>query len=212
MDFSKLYQLQKNDLELASQVMTQAFFQDPLWKYLIPSDKDRLIQTKLIFLYVLSYAHKHGKIFSPSPNLKGIAVWLPANADPPNFWRLLTSGAFWKLMKIDKHIGNRVSKILGHIEQRRKQYLQEYSNYFYLEGLAVQPSHQNHGIGSYLLKTMIEYVDEKGFPLYLETNSSKNVKFYEKHQFEIIDCTLLANSSIYLWEMVYRPISSNFRN
>ncbi len=56
---------------------------------------------------------------------------------------------------------------------------------YYLWFIGVDPAEQNKGIGSALLKDVIEESVSKGRPIYLETSTFKNIPWYEKFGFAI---------------------------
>lgn len=55
----------------------------------------------------------------------------------------------------------------------------------YLWFIGVDPSIQNHGIGSKLLHEIIEYSNKNNRPIYLETSTIKNLPWYEIFGFEV---------------------------
>lgn len=56
---------------------------------------------------------------------------------------------------------------------------------YYLWFIGVDPSAQNNGIGSGLLREIIEESQTIGRPIYLETSTVKNIPWYKKFDFAI---------------------------
>ncbi|WP_244214270.1 GNAT family N-acetyltransferase [Pedobacter jejuensis] len=56
---------------------------------------------------------------------------------------------------------------------------------FYLWFIGVDPVNQNTGIGSELLKEIIEDSRRKAKPIYLETSTLKNLPWYKTFGFKI---------------------------
>ena len=54
---------------------------------------------------------------------------------------------------------------------------------WYLPFIAVDPSQQRQGIGSFLLKEALQMIDEKGDRAYLEASNEMNKALYERHGF-----------------------------
>jgi ribosomal protein S18 acetylase RimI-like enzyme len=54
----------------------------------------------------------------------------------------------------------------------------------FLSGLAVDPAHQRQGVGGALLDAGV--ARHPGVPALLLTNSAANVRFYERHGFEVV--------------------------
>ena len=57
---------------------------------------------------------------------------------------------------------------------------------WYLAFIAVDPSKQGLGIGSFLLKEALKMIDEKKEKAYLEASSLRNKSLYERYGFECI--------------------------
>jgi predicted N-acetyltransferase YhbS len=56
--------------------------------------------------------------------------------------------------------------------------------------LSVRPEHQRHGLGSRLVRPIIERADGDGMPCHLETADPANVAFYRQFGFEVVDAAL----------------------
>ena len=68
-------------------------------------------------------------------------------------------------------------------------FFEEFSKYhpkdaWYLAFIAVDPSKQGSGIGSFILKEALKMIDEKNEKAYLEASSERNMSLYERHGFE----------------------------
>ncbi|XHG09638.1 hypothetical protein AWENTII_012684 [Aspergillus wentii] len=74
---------------------------------------------------------------------------------------------------------------------------------WYLEVLAVHPLLQSRGMGSKSMQWLLEYVDNS--PIFLECTSERNVKFYERWGFEVVEEVELGEEErVTLWVML-RP-------
>ena len=58
--------------------------------------------------------------------------------------------------------------------------------HYYLYLLGVRPDRQSHGLGSALLRTMLERCDREQMPAYLEASSPRNIPLYLRHGFRVI--------------------------
>ena len=104
----------------------------------------------------------------------GAALWLPPNvdADEDRF-----------IEEIEKNVSTEKHEPLFKI-------LEELENYhpsescWYLPIIAVDPSYQNKGIGSLLMKHALEIVDSEGLPAYLESSNPRNMSLYQRYGFE----------------------------
>ena len=53
--------------------------------------------------------------------------------------------------------------------------------------LGVEPDAQGQGLGSQVLRPMLDRCDSEGVPAYLESSKATNVPFYERHGFRNIE-------------------------
>jgi GNAT superfamily N-acetyltransferase len=63
--------------------------------------------------------------------------------------------------------------------------------HMYLAVLGVEPERQGLGLGSQLLRPGLELCDAEGLPAYLETGKERNLAFYGRHGFDVIDQIVL---------------------
>ena len=59
--------------------------------------------------------------------------------------------------------------------------------HWYLGTLGVEPELWGRGIGTELLATWLQKVDEDRMPAYLETDAAGNLHFYERAGFEVVE-------------------------
>jgi ribosomal protein S18 acetylase RimI-like enzyme len=69
--------------------------------------------------------------------------------------------------------------------------------HFYLGEIGTRAEAQSQGLGSLLLREVLDRCDRQGLGAYLESSNIRNVPFYERHGFVVMselevapDCTL----------------------
>jgi ribosomal protein S18 acetylase RimI-like enzyme len=77
--------------------------------------------------------------------------------------------------------------------------------HWYLFSLGADPERQGQGVGSALLRTMLEKVDEAGEPAYLESSKERNVPLYARFGFKVIDELPSKSGSPPIWRMWREP-------
>ena len=80
--------------------------------------------------------------------------------------------------------------------------------HWYLALVGVHPDHSGKGIGSALIRPMLDEADRDGLPCYLETAESSNVGIYEHLGFEIKREGKVEDSNVSLWTMIRQPRAS----
>ena len=74
------------------------------------------------------------------------------------------------------------------------------NQHWHLGPVGVLPSHQGKGIGTKLLRRFCKEVDACIAPAYLETDTDRNVRFYERFGFQVVEETEIFDvKSYYMW-------------
>lgn len=200
----ELYKIQKKDVKTACRVLGAAFQDDPAWIHVIPDETKRKKKLPTVFEYVISYSLKYGTIYAPTENLEGVAAWAPHTTVDPSLWRLLRSGAFRAAIKMGREIGSKIEKLFKQIDKDRREHMKDRS-YLYLQVIGVLPKFQGQGLGGRLLKPMFAKADIEGFPIYLETETEKNMQIYSKYGFKTLTEGHALGAGFPFWEMVREP-------
>jgi len=74
------------------------------------------------------------------------------------------------------------------------------NQHWHLGPVGVLPSHQGTGIGTKFLTRFCQEVDACSAPAYLETDTEKNVRFYEQFGFQVVgDSEIFDVKNHYMW-------------
>jgi ribosomal protein S18 acetylase RimI-like enzyme len=82
---------------------------------------------------------------------------------------------------------------VGYVAAKPKEFSYRLSKYLEIENMGVSPNYRSKGIGSRLIKKVLELAKKKGFQKIYVSAYSNNVKaidFYEKNGFKKIDAGL----------------------
>ncbi|MFW9922487.1 MAG: GNAT family N-acetyltransferase [Candidatus Thorarchaeota archaeon] len=195
-----LYKVRKSDFNQICTMLGRAFQQDPIWKEILKNDPEKW---PLVFAVPVKYGLRYGSIFAPTKEVSAAAVWLPSSSINMNLWRMLLSGAIPHAMKLGSQIGNQISSVFSIIEKQHFEYLKTNPRFAYLYVLGVDPENQGKGLGSLLVKKMMEALPAN-IPIYLETETKSNVKFYEKLGFEVLNELMVPLLDKVMWEMEWK--------
>ena len=186
----------------ASEVMGEAFLNDPMWKYLVPDEARRARVVSLSMNILVRYSLLYGEIYT-TPALDGVACWLPPGETTPIFSRLVLIGirsaplqlgwtGFRRYIAIENYCGEVHKRIVPGM-------------HWYLWGLGVKPSRQGLGIGGMLMQPVLARADTDRLPCYLETTNEKNMPFYEKHGFNVVSDGEVPRYGLHVWTMLREP-------
>jgi len=199
----KILHLPVDKLKTAGIILSKAFCQDPIFRYLIPDTKQRLKTLNHYFQHVIKYGLHYGEVYS-SPNLEGISIWLPPNNSSHTRWKAIRTGALvlplkvkWKYLTLQ----NKIYKFTDNLHKKLVPY-----PHWYLSLIGVGPNHQGKGVGQHLLSTTINRIDLECKPIYLETNKEKNVEIFKRFGFRILKKVIVPGTEIFHWSLLRNPI------
>ncbi|BAY80568.1 acetyltransferase [Calothrix parasitica NIES-267] len=133
-----------------------------------------------------------------TPEMKGVAVWIPPLGYPLDVWRCLQAGYYTGLnYSFPFSLLNKTYYDLN-IKQP----------YWCLSILGVSKDYRRQGIGSALIKPILERASSDDLPCYLFTQTEEGVKFYESNGFEVskkIEVPVTFDKTITYWIMKKEP-------
>ncbi len=197
-----LYSLENKDILQAVDVLVDAFKDDPVYNAIFEGAQPE--QRRAFSETPLRYCMKYGQVCAPSNALEGVAGWVGGKHSEMTPWRMLVSGAIWSGFKMGGEYSQRVGKVFRQIEEDRKNHMGD-RPYMYLFFIGVAGEHQGKGYGRVLLDEVIRVAEEDRLPVYLETETTKNVQLYEHFGFEVIEKVDLPLIDLPMWKMVRNP-------
>lgn len=192
--------LTKNQIKSAGEVLGRALKDDPVSVHVLPDKNERHERIKYVFQMTSCLGIKYGEVHASSPNLEGVAVWIPFEKYKEKVWGNIVCALKAKMYKV----GMQASKLIKPIrEYNKKAHLQFAPNeHWYLQTLGVDPPHQGHGIGSILMEYMLENIDKNPLPVFLETSTEINVKFYERFGFSVMEEVIIPETNVKQWYLL----------
>ena len=166
------------DIASLSGVLADAFFDDPVFGWLMPDANKRRARLRRYFGIDLSHLTlPRGRVWTTS-NLSGAALSLP-----PGKWRVPPLTTLRHGTAFGSHL-LRAARIGAAIEWRHSH--EPRGPHYYVRDVGVRPDMQGQGLGSALLAPTLERCDREGLPAYLEASSERNAALYERHGFRVI--------------------------
>ena len=199
-DLSSLTQLRKRQVEPASEVLSRAFIDDPSLSHAIPEYHKRVKILPALFRMTLYYGISHGEVYAISPDMEGIAIWLPSGVSDIKLWMLIRRGGlallFWASWKFLWHM-KRDEDFASALRKRHAPF-----PHWYLAVLGVDPEFQGKGYASKLLQPMLNRLDAANSPCYVETSIEEYVPMYQHFGFRVIYEGVLPGSGSRMWAML----------
>lgn len=166
----------------AGQLAARAFQNDPLFGHILPCPQRRARSLPVFLTGMVRYTRAYGQAWTVA-DLHGLALVLPPGREFVTWWRALWSGLLFAVLRLDPRTSVRLSDCSGILDRCRTRIVP--GPHWYLLLLAVDPPSQGRGLGTALLRTVVDQADRDGRPCYLETFHRANVALYEKHGFAV---------------------------
>ena len=198
--------LEAHQLSQATEVMSRAFVDDQLLRYLVPDDAKRARLAPSFVGKVVRYCSSYGEVYTTRA-LEGVACWLPPGSSAPTFTRMLRTGLLTEPLKFGWVRFRKFMDVVSYTEKVHKRAVS--GPHWYLWGLGVEPSEQGKGIGGALMEPVLRRAGAEGLPCYLETQNERNLPFYERHGFEVVSDGEVPKHGLRVWAMVRDPHSAD---
>ena len=196
-----IIKLDKTQIQAAGEVLGRALQDDPVSVYDIPEKEKRHAVIKYVYQMTSCLGVKYGETHATSSNLEGVAVWLPyINKE----YKLITDIRCLlkaKFYKLGREAGKRFKPIEEHGTKVHREFAPD--DHWYLQTLGVEPAHQGKGYGSLLMEYMLEKIDNTNpLPVFLETSTELNVKFYKRFGFEVMKEGIIPETDVEQWYLL----------
>ena len=186
----------ESELPLLGSCLARAFEDDPVSEFFFPDPGSRLRRLDPFYRFAIEGMSRRGLVYTDR-DLRGAAVWQAPLPPAPGRRQNLVGGLF--LLAIARGAFTRVVR-LGQILQ--KAHIVE--PHWYLSVLGAETAHQGKGVGSSLMAPVLHRCDAEGLPAYLESSKESNIRFYERHGFQLTgEIRIPAGPT--LWPMLRKP-------
>jgi ribosomal protein S18 acetylase RimI-like enzyme len=200
----EIVQLEASQIQAASEVLGDAFKDDPVFRsFAFWNDRKRFGTIEWISRLMLKYARHYNTVYTTTQELKGVSIWIPPGQFPLNDFRLLLLGAYALPFKF--RLGKLLQFILLFLKLEELHKANAPQPHWYLLMLGVHPCYQSRGVGSFLMQPILEKADREGIPCYLETSTEGAVRFYKRHNFEVVNIIDFPQDSFQIWTMRREP-------
>ncbi|GAA0931753.1 GNAT family N-acetyltransferase [Pseudonocardia zijingensis] len=177
-----------SDCEIAIQVLTAAFADDPVFRWLLFGDVPGVDVARLV-LPVVEQSAGQGELVV-GPDGAGTAVWLRRGAEPPAGDEAPLPDELARPATFTALVDQRYPVGRPHL---------------YLAFLGVVPGVRGRGTGGALLRERLARADADRVPAYLEASSARSRSLYERHGFRTTGAPIVLPDGPRLWPMWREP-------
>jgi ribosomal protein S18 acetylase RimI-like enzyme len=144
-----------------------------------------------------------GEVYA-TEGVDGVAAWLPPGKTRlTNYWHMLRSGMLLAPLKARPAEFSRLMALRAYTEAAHERLAPE--RHWYLFVLGTAPERQGQGIGGALMSPVLARADAEKMPCYLETQYERNLSFYERHGFEVVETGSVPDHGPRFWSMLRKP-------
>jgi GNAT superfamily N-acetyltransferase len=176
--------------------LTEAFFADPVMSWLIPDPLRRPHLLRAAFEIVVDVYRRHDELYTTGPTPAAGAVWAPPGCQPTG-QEADDFGA--RCLEAAEETAERLITLMTMMDE---QHPAEPHDYLFF--LGARPQWQSLGLGSALLREVLDRCDREGRPAYLEASSIDNQRLYLRHGFKVTGEIVLPDGPS-LWPMWRAP-------
>jgi ribosomal protein S18 acetylase RimI-like enzyme len=184
-------------------MLARAFDEDPLPRFVFPDARRWRRCLPGLCGRWLRDGLRDGEVVTLGAGV-AVAVWMPPRASAPP--EPDTTGAAEAAASDADATGaltdderERLERFLGHIGALHARLMPD--PHAALAVVGVDPAHQGRGLGSALIAPALARFTAEGVPCYLDTGSARNVRFYERHGFRVLEDGVVPDSSFRVWAM-----------
>jgi ribosomal protein S18 acetylase RimI-like enzyme len=189
-----IVRLLRQQVGQAGAMLTRAFSDDPKLTHLIPDIAEKKELSRYLFEFELQYGMNYGDVYTTSPSVEGVAVWLPSSKSEITFWRAFRSGGMRLQKQLGKQIMNRLMSFSTAVDTLHKKHAP--FPHYYLFFIGVDPAYQKKRVAGRLITPMLGWLDMQKLPCYLNTQNEKNIGLYEHYGFQVMEQLVLPDSGI----------------
>jgi len=143
-----LIRLKRPQAKAVAEMLSRAFFDDPLSVYFFPDEERRKAFQPQLMEYWLRHDVVYGEVYAISPKLEGIAAWVHSDKADRTLWRLLRNGAYF--IKLDRETDEKRKIVHNLCAEMHNRHVT--GPHWYLEFIGVEPALKGTGYASKLLR------------------------------------------------------------
>jgi GNAT superfamily N-acetyltransferase len=191
----------RDQAALLGEVLADAFAEDPVFAWLIPPhgpDRDNRMRT---FFTSMSRAYlRRGKPCYLSGDASAAALWAA-----PGGWAMPLSQVILEAVPSGLAFRGRLLHALRTQQQIERLHAGQSRPHWYLGYLGTRRGRQGQGLGSQMLREVLDGLDTDAMPAYLESSSQRNLPLYERNGFRVVGELQALGHGPTIWRMWREP-------
>ena len=170
----------EEDLDELQAALVDAFADDPVMTFMYPDPATRAEGSGAFLRVMLEIGLRHGHVYAAGPRNDAAAIWCPPDVD---LFDAEGAAQLWPVL--ERTLGDRAELVATTLMQITAAHPDDRGPHFYLGEIGTRGTAQSQGLGSLLLREVLDRCDRQGLGAYLESSNIRNVPFYERHGFVV---------------------------
>ena len=186
-------------------VLERAFSPDPLFRWAFPNSITRPAALQRFMRVPVEYGLPYGRV-TASHDARAVCVWLPPGPGI-TIPRMIRSGMLAVPLRTGFGPFARFMAANDTMDKIHKARAPE--PHWYLVVVGVDPELQGQGFGSAIVREGLALADRESMRSYLETSERRNLAFYERLGFRVLEEAMLGNGGPQAWGMRREAVRHN---
>ena len=186
------------DVPTLTDGLVRAFADDPVANFMFAGERRRRLGLHSFFTSQIKRQYLPGGHVYTTEDRAGTAVWGSPDRHRnglAELLQLLPTAPFLLSAR-----ASRALRLLFEVDS-----LHPKEPHWYLATLGTVPERQGQGVGAALLQPVLALADADGMPAYLESSKERNVPFYARFGFEVVEELHSKVGSPPMWRMWREP-------
>ncbi len=187
-----------DDVASMAAQLARTFFDDPVTSHIFRNEQRREAALRVYFRTQMRADYLPFGGCYTTEGYTGSAIWAPAGKP------LRTGlGGIVTMLPVLPFVASNLGttlRLLALIESKHP-----HEPHWYLATLGTAVDKQGTGVGSALLRPVLEHCDAEGIPCYLESSKEGNLPFYRRHGFAVVEELPLPGDGPPVWTMWREP-------
>lgn len=193
----------RNDVPRATESLAAAFYDYPLLVHGAPDPERRRRLARAFCAAALYYGVRWGEVYATSPQLEGVAVWVPGKHFPMTMAKALCAVPLAAFLSLGRHGGSRLRPAAAHLDAMHRRLAPPGHTFLFV--LGVRPEFRGQGHAGRLLRPILEQHDRENQPCYVDTMNPAAVPLYEHLGFRIRETSAIPKSDLTAWALLREP-------
>ena len=195
--------LQRDAIDRAAHMLERAFSPDPMFTWIFSDSATRPAAVRALLRVPLEYGVRYGRV-TTSHDARAVCIWL-APGSGLTIPRMIRCG----MLSVPFRTGlgpfstfMAANDVMDKIHKARVP-----EPHWYLLIAGVDPDLHGQGVGSAIVREGLALADREARSCYLETSEARNLQFYERLGFVVLEEATLGKGGPTAWAMRREPLA-----